>query len=509
MRPPVFSGTTFDDEARRAASVIPVPDTADRRDGGEWTPTRTRSGRPAIREAHYVHPEVLKRDRRYRRSLMVADMVAALLSLLLSTLAVAGAQVQPSVLFGLPLVVLASKLTGLYERDELLVRKTTLDEVPKLFQLAATYTLVVWMSSTLILGTALRPGSAAVLWASLWIVSVMARRVARYVASQAVPEERLLVIGDAATYARIEDKLAMGGTHSRLVGRLSLQRVSHLSSEERAVDRDTMRELVRDMNIHRVMIAPSQTNPQVTLDLVRAAKAAGVRVSIVPHVFDVVGNSVVFDDLHGLTVLGVREFALSRSSHAVKRGFDLLGAGIMLLAAAPVMALIAIAIKLDSSGPVLFRQERVGKAGRRFRICKFRTMVPDAEDRKESLMVMNEAKGLFKIERDPRITRVGRLLRRTSLDELPQLFNVVMGQMSMVGPRPLIISEDSTITGYDRRRLRLTPGMTGHWQIMGSARVPMHEMVKIDYLYVTTWSLFEDIKILVRTIPYMLARKGM
>jgi exopolysaccharide biosynthesis polyprenyl glycosylphosphotransferase len=266
---------------------------------------------------------------------------------------------------------------------------------------------------------------------------------------------------------------------------------------------------LRQVNVHRVMIAPSQTNPEVTLDLVRAVKAAGVRVSIVPQIFDVVGNSVVFDDLHGMTVLGVREFALSRSSHAVKRGFDLLGAAVMLLAAAPAMAVIALAIKLDSPGPVLFRQERVGKAGRRFRISKFRTMVPDAEERKADLMVMNEGRGLFKIEKDPRMTRVGRILRKTSLDELPQLFNVFVGEMSLVGPRPLINSEDETITGYDRRRLRLTPGMTGHWQIMGSARVPMHEMVKIDYVYVTTWSIFEDIKILVRTIPYMLARKGM
>jgi exopolysaccharide biosynthesis polyprenyl glycosylphosphotransferase len=301
----------------------------------------------------------------------------------------------------------------------------------------------------------------------------------------------------------------MGVTHTQLVGRMSLQRASGALSGERAMDRDTMRELVRELNVHRVMIAPSQTNPEVTLDLVRAAKAAGVRVSIVPQVFDVVGNSVVFDDLYGMTVLGVREFALSRSSHAIKRGFDLLGAAVMLLAATPAMALIALAIKLDSRGPVLFRQERVGKAAHRFRISKFRTMVPDAEERKADLMVMNEASGLFKIEKDPRITRVGRVLRKTSLDELPQLFNVLMGQMSLVGPRPLIGSEDEAIKGYDRRRLRLTPGMTGHWQIMGSARVPMHEMVKVDYVYVTTWSLFSDIKILLRTIPYMLARKGM
>jgi exopolysaccharide biosynthesis polyprenyl glycosylphosphotransferase len=463
--------------------------------------------RPAIRENHSVNQRVLLRDRRYRRSLVVADAVAALLALLLTAGLNDGLHVQPSVLLGLPVVILASKLTGLYDRDELLIRKTTFDEAPKLFQLATLYTLLIGMLGHLVLGARPSTAGAGILWASLWGLGITARRIARFSATQSVPAERLLVIGDALTYRRIEDKLAMGGTHTQLVGRMSLQRIT--GSEERAIDRDTMRELTRDLDVDRVMIAPSQSNPEVTADLVRAAKAAGVRVSIVPHVFDVVGNSVVFDDLHGMTVLGVREFALSRSSHTLKRAFDLAGAGILLLAAAPAMALIALAIKLDSRGPVLFRQERVGKAGRRFRICKFRTMVPDAEERKADLMAHNEANGLFKIAEDPRITRVGRLLRKTSLDELPQLFNVLWGEMSLVGPRPLILAEDETIKGYDRRRLRLTPGMTGHWQIMGSSRVPMPEMLKIDYVYVTTWSLFNDMKILVRTIPYMLARKGM
>jgi exopolysaccharide biosynthesis polyprenyl glycosylphosphotransferase len=485
---------------------LPAP-----RDGAPSWQRATPTGRPAIREAHETHPQVLQRDRRYRRSLILADAVAALLGLLVCALLDHGMTLRPSVLLGLPVVVLASKLTGLYDRDELLIRKTTFEEAPALFQLATLYALVIWMLDGVVLGTTLHAPAVLGLWVSLWAFSLGCRRVARFAARMAVPVERLLVIGDPGTYARIEEKIAMGGTHTHLVGRLSLQRVAtgHRAGEERAVDRDVMRELVRDMNVHRVMIAPSQTDPQLTVDLIRAAKAVGVRVSIVPQVFDVVGSSVVFDDLHGLTVLGVREFALSRSSHAVKRGFDLLGAGAALLVLAPVMAVVAAAIKLDSSGPVLFRQERVGRAGRSFRISKFRTMVPDAEQRKHELQARNEADGLFKIADDPRITRVGRILRKTSLDELPQLFNVVAGQMSLVGPRPLILSEDEAITGYDRRRLRLTPGMTGHWQILGSARVPMHEMLKIDYLYVTTWSLFGDLKILLRTIPYMLARKGM
>src|SRR5439155_16383707 len=145
--------------------------------------------------------------------------------------------------------------------------------------------------------------------------------------------------------------------------------------------------------------------------------------------------------------------------------------------------------------------------GRRFYMLKFRTMVPNAEDLKDSLRHRNEAKeGLFKIAEDPRVTRVGRWLRKTALDELPQLFNVLAGEMSLVGPRPLVVDEDELVTGWDRRRLHLTPGMTGPWQILGGGRVPLVQMVKIDYLYVTGWSLWNDIKIMLRTAGYVVAR---
>jgi lipopolysaccharide/colanic/teichoic acid biosynthesis glycosyltransferase len=169
-----------------------------------------------------------------------------------------------------------------------------------------------------------------------------------------------------------------------------------------------------------------------------------------------------------------------------------------------------VAIKLDSRGPVFFRQLRVGRHGQRFHMLKFRTMVPDAESMKDSLRDRNEAKeGLFKIALDPRVTRVGRLLRKSALDELPQLLNVFRGEMSLVGPRPLVIEEDLRIEGWHRRRLELTPGMTGPWQILGPARVPLREMVAIDYLYVANWSLWSDIKILLRTVPHVLGRHGL
>jgi lipopolysaccharide/colanic/teichoic acid biosynthesis glycosyltransferase len=143
-------------------------------------------------------------------------------------------------------------------------------------------------------------------------------------------------------------------------------------------------------------------------------------------------------------------------------------------------------------------------------MLKFRTMVPDAEAMKESLRELNEAQeGLFKIAEDPRVTRVGKFLRKSALDELPQLLNILRREMSLVGPRPLVVDEDIHVEGWHRRRLELLPGMTGHWQILGPARVPLREMVAIDYLYVASWSLWTDIKILLRTVPHVMARRGL
>jgi lipopolysaccharide/colanic/teichoic acid biosynthesis glycosyltransferase len=226
--------------------------------------------------------------------------------------------------------------------------------------------------------------------------------------------------------------------------------------------------------------------------------------------FEVVGSSVEFDDIDGVTVLGVRRVGLGRSAERVKRAMDLVGAGLGLIVLAPLFALVAVAIKLDSRGPVFYRQWRVGRDGRPFRMVKFRSMVQDADALKAQLAELNVAgDGLFKVIDDPRITRVGRFIRKLSIDELPQLFNVVHGEMSLVGPRPLIPDEDDRVDGRFRRRLRLVPGMTGPWQILGPTRVPLTEMVGIDYLYGANWSLWLDIKILLRTLGHVLRRRGL
>jgi exopolysaccharide biosynthesis polyprenyl glycosylphosphotransferase len=210
-----------------------------------------------------------------------------------------------------------------------------------------------------------------------------------------------------------------------------------------------------------------------------------------------------------MPVVNLPPMRLSRCVRLTKRVVDMVVAGAGLVLLSPLLALVAAAVKLDSRGPVFFWQERHGRGGTIFRIVKFRTMRVGAEDERLALAPLNEITGaLFKMKDDPRVTRVGRLLRRTSVDELPQLWNVVRGEMSLVGPRPFVVHESSQITGWASRRLDITPGMTGLWQVLGRTDIPFDEMVKLDYIYVTNWSLLWDLKILCQTIPVVLSRRG-
>jgi exopolysaccharide biosynthesis polyprenyl glycosylphosphotransferase len=443
-----------------------------------------------------AEPDARTRDRRARVSLLAADVVAAL-----GAVAVAGA---PGWLAGAPLVVLLAKLYGLYDRDMLLLRKTTLDQAPQLLQVVTLTTLALWLAGDAATARAPLAAFAATLLAG----AIVARHAARWILARTLPLERCVFLGEAEDYERLRGKLASRAVHAELVGRIALRGADDPAAP--AGDVLGLHELILGTAAHRVVVDPHALPPQDVLEIVRAAEALGLRVSLLPRVLDVVGSAVALDDLEGLTVMGVRRFGLTRSARVVKRAFDLAFTAVGLLAVGPLMALIALAIFVDSGGPVLFRQVRMGRDGRPFRILKFRTMDPSAEARHPELRRRHGLQDdLFKLERDPRVTRVGRLLRATSLDVLPQLVNVVRGEMSLVGPRPLVLDEDARITGLDRRRLDLTPGMTGTWQIAGTGRVPLAEMVKIDYLYVAGWSLWLDIKILLRTVPHVLGRRGM
>jgi lipopolysaccharide/colanic/teichoic acid biosynthesis glycosyltransferase len=211
-----------------------------------------------------------------------------------------------------------------------------------------------------------------------------------------------------------------------------------------------------------------------------------------------------------MPVVSLPQMQLGRSSRVLKRSFDIAVSAAALVLLSPLLALIAIVVSLDSPGPAVYRQPRRGRAGSTFRIAKFRTMHIGAEERRDHVLSLNQVDGpLFKIKNgDPRVTRVGGFLRRTSLDELPQLWNVLKGEMSLVGPRPFVVYEADQITGWAGKRLDTTPGITGLWQVLGRNDVPFEEMVKLDYLYVTNWSLWWDLKILCQTIPVVLGRRG-
>lgn len=271
---------------------------------------------------------------------------------------------------------------------------------------------------------------------------------------------------------------------------------------------ERLAKLIRELNVDRVFLAPSSSDSEPMLDALRRTMEAGVKVTIVPRLLEVVGSAVEFDIVGGVTLLGVRRSGLSRSSFLLKRATDIIGSLVGICLLAPVAALVALAIKLDSSGPVFFRQQRIGRDGKPFEMLKFRSMIDGAESQRAALEDQNESEGTFKLSRDPRVTRVGRWLRRRSIDELPQLINVLRGDMSLVGPRPLVVSEDQLIVGRDRGRLSLPPGMTGPWQVLGPARPILTEMVKTDYLYGATWSLWTDIKILLRTVTHTFSGRG-
>jgi exopolysaccharide biosynthesis polyprenyl glycosylphosphotransferase len=444
--------------------------------------------------------EMRQREKIYRRGLVLADAIATSLSVLVAIDLLGGYALRPLYLLVVPLVILAAKVGGLYDRDERVLDHSTMNELPRLLNVATTFALVVWLARHYVVIGAPTTVDLLMMWVLLMASLIVARSIARRISGLVTPVERCMVIGRPEVFERVEDKLR---------GHRRVELAGHLDAADIAADHALLRKLAERVRIHRVIIDTDAAGPADTLETVRLANASGLQVSLLPSMLGAVGSAVAFDDIGGLVLMGVPRFGLSRSSLFLKRAFDVAGATAILVLSAPLMAMIAVAIKLDSSGPVLFRQTRMGRNDRPFRMLKFRSMIADADALKDGLRARNEAlDGLFKIDTDPRVTRVGRLLRRYGIDELPQFFNVLGGSMSIVGPRPLVIDEDRHVTGFDRQRLHLTPGITGRWQTLGASRVPLSEMVKIDYLYIANWSPWVDLRIIIDTVVYLVRGRG-
>jgi exopolysaccharide biosynthesis polyprenyl glycosylphosphotransferase len=452
-----------------------------------------------------------RRDARFRRALATADAFSVALALWLGIHVVGGQQVAGGALLLLFVVIIAAKTLGLYDRDENLLHKTTLEELPALFQMATVSTLLVWLLSDPLASGELGNGAALSIWVFLTALMPLGRSLARQIARRLSPVERCLVLGSPEAAAELEAKLGVGGyVKADLVGYMPLEKGPSINGSGPLPDiPENFCAELDARGVQRVVLAPGQVTNDALMYVVQKLQAYDVKVSVLPATQRTWGNTEEVDPIHGLTLVAIRRLDMTRSTQLVKRAFDLTISSLVLMLISPLLAAIAVAVKLDSRGPALFRQRRVGRDGEPFEMLKFRSMVNEADERRAELAHLNEAAdGLFKIADDPRVTRVGRFLRRSSFDELPQLINVLRGEMSLVGPRPLIPEEDVQIEGWYRNRLKIRPGITGYWQYLGSSRIPLNEMVRLDMSYVSGWSLWKDARILLRTVPHVLARRG-
>jgi exopolysaccharide biosynthesis polyprenyl glycosylphosphotransferase len=272
---------------------------------------------------------------------------------------------------------------------------------------------------------------------------------------------------------------------------------------------DNLARLVEEEAVDVVIITLPWTCHRKIMNIVRECQRRHVNARVVPDLFQMSLSQVNVDDLGGVPLIGVREVRFERGALLAKRAMDVVGAAVALVVGAPLIALIGLGIRLDSPGPVFFHQTRVGAGGKPFVMHKFRSMRQGAEAELERVRHLDETDGpIFKIHNDPRLTRMGRLLRRASLDELPQLWNVLRGEMSLIGPRPPLPDEVALYLEWHKKRLEVRPGLTGMWQVSGRSLLSFDEMVLLDLYYIENWSLWLDFKILLRTAPQVLRGNG-
>ncbi len=277
----------------------------------------------------------------------------------------------------------------------------------------------------------------------------------------------------------------------------------HLGTLDQAVD------LFQKIQVDEVIVALPPAHHDRVLQIVEQCRELDIAFSLVPDLFELALDRVQISEVAGLPLIGIKESRLQGWNWWIKRTMDIVIAATVLVLAAPLMLLIALAIKLDSPGPILFRQVRIGKGGKPFVLYKFRSMVDGADKQQQALLrATGRSPLLFKLRDDPRVTRVGRFLRRTSLDELPQFWNVLKGEMSVVGPRPPVPEEVAAYQDWHLQRLLVTPGLTGLWQVNGRSDLTFDEMVRLDLYYVENWSPWLDLKVMLRTVPVVLTGRG-
>ena len=452
-----------------------------------------------------------------RRLLAVSDAIALIAAFLVVIATRTAIGREPTVpyepeLFALmvPVWIALATVFKTYHVGERSLDYSFSDEVGPVFLVAT-----VWNWALLIAVAGTTAGSVEVLPAvTLWVASMavvlglralvifLSRRASWY-------RQRVLIIGspdDAARVVRRIDRHPEYGLD--LVGTAPLGDASHAGLQPAELV-----SLAADRRASRAIVATAPSSLEDRSELIRGLTEAQVQVDIVSGEPDLCSSSgAALHYVEGLPVLTVPSVQAPDSWLAVKRTIDIFASLVGLTVLSPVLFLVAIAIKIDSRGPVIFRQRRAGKGGEEFGLLKFRTMVVGADEMKESIAELNmHAVGdskMFKVAADPRVTRIGAWLRRWSVDELPQLWNVLRGDMSLVGPRPLIPDEARMIEGRYEVRLRMRPGITGPWQTLGRSDIGFEDMIKLDYTYVMNWTLSEDLKLLMRTVGAVVRARG-
>ena len=457
-----------------------------------------------------------------RRALAVSDALsltaAFLVALLLFPPEAASDNVRPPfevLLFALslPFWIVLLKLHGLYDRDDERADHSTVDDILGIFQ---AVTAGAWGVVLLGLVTGLVSPSVtrvATFWAtSIALVPVLRATARAFCRSRPAYRQNVIILGAGQVGQMVALKIL---DHEKKYG---IKLLGFVDEQPRDLRPDLearlpvllggpseLESMLERLQVDRVIVAFSNDRHDRILDVIRSVRRLDIQVDIVPRFFEVIGTNMTPHTLEGVPLVGLAPFRLSRSARLLKRSLDVLVSSVGLVVATPVLLVAAIAIKATSSGPVFFRQVRMGAGDRAFKIVKLRTMYADAEERKRELDHLNvhgdTDPRMFKVEDDPRITPVGRFFRRWAVDELPQLVNVLRGEMSMVGPRPLILDEDQHVTDWARTRLDLKPGLTGLWQVLGRSDIPFDEMTRLDYLYVTNWTLSQDLRLILLTLP--------
>ena len=407
-------------------------------------------------------------------------------------------------------VILSIALSGLYNRSS----EAPLDESSAILGATSVGAMFILAAVFLYQGYAYSRLLFVYTWVLSFVLLTLSRAgrhaVATYLRTRGIGIRNVLVVGGDHLGKMVMNLMASEpGRGYRPVGFLCDESNGDYGRFKWLGPVSELSHVLRNGDVDEVFIAAPAASRGRVMDMTQHCQRKQVPFKIVPDLYEMSLSGVDINDLGGIPLLSMREASIQGANLFVKRAMDLCLSGIVLAGLSPVWLLFSLAIKIDSPGPVLFKQERLGRGGKPFQIYKFRSMKREAEKEVSKLVDLNEAVGpLFKIRDDPRLTRTGRWLRRISLDELPQLINVLKGEMALVGPRPPLASEVELYQDWHKKRLEVAPGVTGLWQVSGRSELPFDEMVMLDMYYIENWSPGLDVKIILRTLPAVLSGRG-